>query len=65
MCVANVTIAFGPVEDRFHRQLAIDARVDYDLSQDSGFLDVAPELREHGVRGSHSREFLCRVRRNP
>src|SRR5437868_4770904 len=58
----RVTIRFGPAHDRFHLQLAIDAKVDYHVSRDGGVLEVAPALSEYGVCGCHPREFLRRVR---
>ena len=57
-----VRIAFGPEEDRFHMQLAIDARVQYHVSKDAGVLNCSTPMDDQGVREIHPRSFVedCR-----
>lgn len=55
----TVLITFGPVEDRFHLQLAIDVKAVYHVSQDKGVLAAAGDLMVAGnVVGCHPRVFV-------
>ena len=55
----TVRITFGPKEDRFHMQLAIDYRAGYHVSRDKKVLAAAGDLMIAGkVKGCDPREFV-------
>ena len=62
----QVQITFGPTEDRFHMQLAIDAGADFHVTKDGAILAEAREMQRFNVRETHPRGYVddCR-RRNP
>lgn len=45
----QIRISFGPQEDQFHMQLAIDARAAFHVTSDRGVLECEICMREHGV----------------
>lgn len=55
----EVRIAFGPVEDRFHMQLAIDKKAGYHVSKDKGVLAAAGDMMLAGaVKVCGPRDFV-------
>lgn len=58
----QVQIDFGPTEDRFHMQLAIDQGADYHISKDNGVLAEAEKMMEYGVEELHPRDFAWKYR---
>jgi hypothetical protein len=56
-----VRIEFGPIEDRFHMQLAIDSASNYHVSLDQGVLREADNMAQFGVTEVTPREYVCGV----
>lgn len=56
----RVRITFGPIEDRFHMQLAIDNKAGYHVSRDREVLAAASDMLAAGaVKACHPREFVA------
>ncbi len=53
-----VRICFGPEEDRFHLQLAIDAKAKYHVTKDRGVLDTRDDMRAYGVHVVGPKAYL-------
>ena len=54
----KVRIEFGPPEDRFHMQLAIDSQASYHVSRDKGVLSEAKNMRKYNVEEVSPNEYL-------
>jgi len=62
----QIKIRFGPQEDRFHMQLAIDATAKYHVSKDGAVLACVTLMFDRGVLEVHPHKFVeecCRPRR--
>lgn len=55
-----IRICFGPEEDRFHLQLAIDAKAKYHVTKDRGVLDTRDDMRAYGVHVVRPKAYLGR-----
>jgi len=54
----RVRIEFGPLEDRFHMQLAIDAGANYHVTKDAAVLAEATKMQRFNVRETHPRRYV-------
>ena len=54
----DVRIDFGPPEDRFHMQLAVDARALFHVTKDRGVLRTAAQMKSHGVTGCRPERYV-------
>lgn len=56
-----IWVDFGPNEDRFHMQLAIDTACLCHVSKDNGVVTASKRMKEHGVNGVHAESCItCR-----
>lgn len=54
----QVRIGFGPLEDRFHLQLAIDARADYHVTKDKRILEESANMKRFSVQETHPHNYV-------
>lgn len=52
------SIDFGPSEDRYHMELAINYQAAYHITRDRGVLAEAGRMAEHGVCGCHPKKYV-------
>lgn len=55
-----VSIDFGPEEDRFHMQLAIDSASDHHVSWEHAVLAEAHRMAQYGVAEVNPRDYVAR-----
>ena len=55
-------VPFGPKEDRWHMQLAVDARAMFHVTNDTAILAWATQMKERGVLECNPWQYLAACR---
>lgn len=59
----KIRIDFGPQEDRFHMQLAIDAGAAYHVTKDGEILAETDNMARFGVNEAHPATYVYKIQR--
>jgi predicted nucleic acid-binding protein len=60
----QIRIDFGPVEDRFHMQLAIDYHAEFHVTKENKILDEHAKMLALGVKEVHPQQYVRECRSN-